>query len=146
MVRSSFGNMYEGRISMRNERSLTAPTVKKNENSVNAPTHKTARVSVAWFTHLACRTCRRCAVRQKRDLFEPPENEMNCTGLTHGNRCAPLPYGSIPCSSFHPPFSCHGSVGPVCPHRMTARSVSEFRILLIQDKEPLGRHVRKSPL
>lgn len=67
MVRSSFGNTYAGRTSMRNETSFTAPTVNnkhKSESSVLLARQSTA----LFFTHLVCHTCRRCVYNQSQQI------------------------------------------------------------------------------
>jgi len=123
IVRSSLGNIYAGRTSMRNETSFTAPTAKKAGNNcqlgffVPEP-WQSMIVGHIILTHLACRTCRRCAVTEEEgDHVSENSGTPDCVLeiLAHGAHCDIPPYGSIPCSRVCPPFSFRGSAGPVRP-------------------------------
>jgi len=62
MVRSSFGNKYAGRVSMRNETSFTAPAAQRTKRSVLPHTREI--MACDGFPHLSCHTCRYCVVRK----------------------------------------------------------------------------------
>ena len=68
-VRSSFGNKYAGRMSMRNERSFTAPAAQEPKRfSALFPILNQRIGTWTGFPHLSCRYC---AASQRTEISKP---------------------------------------------------------------------------
>jgi hypothetical protein len=113
MIRSSCGKMYDGRTSIRKDRSFTAPTTTQSKTTTRHGRSAEQTRSI----YSRCYTCQRCA------NWEASQHRVAFSGdtawtLARGDRCVDPLSCSMPGSLADPPSSCRGSVDPTCGNKL----------------------------